>query len=92
VEMAAQWRGQEVKRLFKRGALVVLVLIAFVLFCRGQGYEWAMSTDDAAKYTYDTITAHFACYRRYDENTEYDRVLRCKADADKLIRDKYKWW
>jgi hypothetical protein len=78
-------------KLFKRAALVVLALVAIVLFGRGQGYKWAMSDEDAARLTYDTITAHLACSGRYDA-TEYDRVLRCQADADKLIRDKFKWW
>ena len=79
-------------KLFKRGALVVLALVAIGLFCRGQGYEWAMSTEDTVRYSSEKSSAHFACFRRYDENTEYDRVLRCEADADKLIRDKFKWW
>jgi hypothetical protein len=80
------------KRLFKRGALVVLALVAIVLFCRGQGYEWAMGTEDAIRFSSETSSAHFGCFRRYNEATEYDRVLRCQADADKLIRDKFKWW
>jgi hypothetical protein len=64
--------------------------IPYVL--QGQGYEWTLSTDDAVRFSSEMHSAHFACFRRYDENTEYDRVLRCQADADKLIRDKFKWW
>jgi len=80
------------KTFIKRTAIVLVGLAAIVIFCRGQGYEWAMSSQDAARFSSETMTAHFGCFRRYDENTEYDRVLRCQADADKLIRDKYKWW
>jgi hypothetical protein len=79
-------------KLFKRGALVVLALVAIGLFGRGQGYEWTWSTEDAAKFNRETIVAIHSCYSRYNETTEYDLLLRCKADADKLIRDQFKWW
>ena len=79
-------------KLFKRGALVVLALVAIGLFCRGQGYEWTLSGKDLEKFVDETIAAHQSCYRRYNETTEYDLVLRCKADADKLIRALFEWW
>jgi hypothetical protein len=85
-------RATAMKTFVKRAAIAVVGLAAFLLFCRGQGYEWTFSTDDAVRFSSETHSAHFGCFRRYDENTEYDRVLRCQADADKLIRDKFKWW
>jgi hypothetical protein len=77
-------------KLLKRVAFVVLALVAIGLFCRGQGY--LLTDDEAATVIRERITADYSCFRRYDEATEYDRVLRCQADADKLIRDKFKWW
>ena len=81
-------RNSEVMKLF----LVVLALVAFLLFCRGQGYEWTLGTDDEVKLIQARIAAQWSCFGRYDGTKEYDRVLRCQADAEKLIRDKFKWW
>jgi hypothetical protein len=77
-------------KLLKRLAFAVLVLAAIGLFCRGQGY--LLTTDEGATVVRETIRAQYSCFRRYSEATEYDLVLRCQADADKLIRDKFKWW
>jgi hypothetical protein len=78
--------------LLKGTAFVVLALVAFLLFCRGQGYEWTLGTDDEVKLIQARIAAQWSCFGRYDGTKEYDRVLRCQADAEKLIRDKFKWW
>ena len=75
-------------KLFKRVVLVVLALASIGVFCRGQGYEWTLGPEFADK----KYKADMSCFRRYDEATQYERVLRCQADADKLVRDKFKWW